>query len=147
MYEIAKTFEFSAAHRLLDVGDHHPCATLHGHNYKVELIARTESLDSRGFCLFDYREFGAVKDWINANFDHKTILRYDDHMAAAFIGTRTAIYDGLIHDKYYCMRANPTAEHLAKLICNVANGLLGGVRRVSRVRVSETPNTWAEYSE
>ena len=32
---------------------------------------------------------------------------------------------------------NPTAEHLAKLICNVANGLLGG--RSSSPRASECP--------
>ena len=49
MYRISKEFSFSASHRLLGLPDGHPCARLHGHNYRVEVELSAADLNRYGF--------------------------------------------------------------------------------------------------
>jgi 6-pyruvoyltetrahydropterin/6-carboxytetrahydropterin synthase len=89
MYEIRKQFHFSASHVLYELPKGHPCGRLHGHNYIVELILRSENLNSEGFVV-DYGQLKQIKQWIDETFDHQHL-----------------------NDK---MNVNPTAENIAKLI-------------------------------
>ncbi len=116
MYRIAKEFAFSASHRLGGLPDDHPCARLHGHNYLVTVELAAPELDATGF-VTDYRALDPLKDWLDATFDHRHLN------------------DVLGHDR-------ATAEVLAKTIFDWAHARWP---RVSAVRVSETPKTWAEY--
>jgi 6-pyruvoyltetrahydropterin/6-carboxytetrahydropterin synthase len=134
MFRLSKRFHFSAAHRLLGLPDGHPCGTLHGHNYVAELALESLSLDARGFAQIDYHELAPVKAWIDAHWDHNAILSAEDPLNGG--------------ESTYLIDSNPSAECLARELFRVAEGLVGnlGARLVS-VRISETPDTWAEYSE
>jgi len=63
MYTIAKRFAFSASHTIGGVPPEHPCARLHGHNYEVEVILQSASLDAIGF-VRDYGELSDLKGFL-----------------------------------------------------------------------------------
>ena len=68
MYELSIEDYFSAAHNLKDYnGD---CEHLHGHNWKVRIIVRTENLDSTGLGI-DFRDLRKILKEVLAIFDHK----------------------------------------------------------------------------
>ena len=140
MFRISKRFDFCSAHRLLGLAEHHPCGVLHGHNYTAELIFESLGLDHRGFAQIDYRDLDVVKKWIDTSWDHKAILCSNDPLAKV-------VWDqGVGH--VYLMAENPTAENLARHLFNQVMTILGDPGHYLRaVRVSETPKTWAEYSE
>ena len=48
MYTIAKRFAFSASHVIGGLPADHPCARLHGHNYEVEVVLQSPTLDAVG---------------------------------------------------------------------------------------------------
>lgn len=116
MYTISKQFHFSASHQLLDLPDEHPCARMHGHNYIVEVVLQSETLNQYGFVL-DYNDLSALKDFIDNKLDHR-------HLNDVLGNNAT------------------TAEHLAKYLYDWANAKWP---EVSSMRVSETPKTWAVY--
>jgi len=70
MFTITKEFSFSASHQLSELGEDHPCARLHGHNYKVKVELKCKNLNEKGM-VQDYRELKPIKDWINDKLDHK----------------------------------------------------------------------------
>jgi len=115
MYRISKKFHFSAAHRL-DLGPEHPCSTLHGHNYTVEVILGAEDTDERGMVI-DFHElvsFGKVVD----SLDHKFLNEEVDF--------------------------HTTTENLACWLFDYAESIFGDMALA--VRVSESGKTWAEYA-
>ena len=62
MYEVMVKLTFSAAHRVEDYPGN--CERLHGHNWVVEVFARTEQLDGLGMVV-DFRKLkdaGVVTD-------------------------------------------------------------------------------------
>lgn len=123
-FEIAKTFAFDAAHQLDHLPDTHKCSRLHGHTYRVEIRFKAQSLDANGFVI-DYGDLRTFKEWIDQTLDHRNL---NDVIAP---------------------ETPTTAEHLAKWFYEVARDLYYHEwPRVTLqcVRVSETPNTWAEYS-
>lgn len=116
MFEISKQFAFSASHKLEGLGDDHPCARLHGHNYVVELVLGGVELSDVGF-VRDYRDLDLFKAYLDETFDHRHLN------------------DVLGH-------GHTTAEVLAKFFYDWA---VAQWSEVVAVRVSETPKTWAEY--
>jgi 6-pyruvoyltetrahydropterin/6-carboxytetrahydropterin synthase len=116
MYTIAKRFAFSASHTIGGLPHDHPCTRLHGHNYEVEVILQSGSLDNAGF-VRDYHELSALKDFLDATVDHKHFN------------------DVLGHDK-------TTAEVISKWLYDWCKSQWP---EVVAVRVRETPQTWAEY--
>lgn len=118
MYEITKDFHFSYSHQLNGLPDNHPCSRLHGHNGIVRLHLTANTLDAVGFVV-DYRSLENFKTWLNDTFDHHHI-----------------------NDR---VPFNPTSEHLAQYIYETARDSFHlPVRAVSW---SETPKTWATYTE
>lgn len=120
MFEISKRFAFSASHLLEGLGDDHPCARLHGHNYEVEVVAAAAELDDRGFVV-DYHELSPLKAFLDTDVDHR-------HLNDVLPG-------------------QPSAERLAWWLYEWCKANLDDdvSRHVVAVRVSETPRTWAEY--
>lgn len=85
MYFVRKTFEISAAHKLkLDYQSQ--CSQLHGHNWVVTVMCRSEKLDANGMVI----DFSTIKKMVVDRLDHKVLN------------------DVLLF--------NPTAENLAKWI-------------------------------
>ena len=81
MYTVTKRIDFCYGHRLLNYEGN--CKHPHGHNAVVEIEVQAASLDERNMvCDFgDIKRI--VKGWIDAELDHKMILRYDDPLIEA----------------------------------------------------------------
>lgn len=67
MYEVEITTSFSAAHRLRDYNG--KCERLHGHNYKVVVCARANSLGPGGMVM-DFGELKAAAHTVADRLDH-----------------------------------------------------------------------------
>jgi 6-pyruvoyltetrahydropterin/6-carboxytetrahydropterin synthase len=68
---IGRSYRFESAHLLPKVPEGHRCRNLHGHNYRVEIVARG-ALDSRGF-VKDFAELDADMAPLLAQLDHKLL--------------------------------------------------------------------------
>lgn len=68
MYEIKKTLEISAAHKL-DLDYDSKCTNLHGHNWIVTVYLRAQSLNKHGMIM----DFTEIKQKINGTMDHKIL--------------------------------------------------------------------------
>lgn len=117
-YIIGKTFTFDAAHHLPHLPPEHKCSRPHGHTYAVTLVLDGLTLDGRGFVM-DYNEMQPFRDYINTRLDHRDLNEVLD--------------------------VPTTAENIAKHLYDKARKMFGAC--VCGVRVSETPSTFAEYSE
>ena len=133
MYSVTKRIEFCYGHRLLDYDG--ICKHPHGHNAIAEIEVRTAELDNRNMvCDFsDIRRI--IKSWIDKELDHKMVLRHDDPLVKSL---------QQLGEPIYLLDSNPTVERIARLIYEYASqqGL-----SVVRVKVWETPTSYAEYKE
>jgi 6-pyruvoyltetrahydropterin/6-carboxytetrahydropterin synthase len=122
LFEVAYETTFCATHRLTDNG--RPIEPLHGHDWRVEVVAAGESLDSLGVVLDFERLKDAVGD-VARRFHYKDV---NDHPA---------------------FRAqSPSAETVARYFFQEVReglGAEGGLLR--RVRVWEAPGCSATYQE
>lgn len=122
VFEISVATEFAAAHSLQGYPGN--CAQVHGHNWIVEVFLRCRELNAIGISI-DFREVKrAVKESIE-DLDHSCL---DEH--PAFKNT------------------NPSSENIARFLYEVLGARINSANvKISRVRVSETPNTGACYWE
>ncbi|AWN39638.1 6-carboxytetrahydropterin synthase QueD [Methylobacterium durans] len=114
--KITQAFTFEAAHRLPNVPATHRCHRMHGHSYRVELTVEGE-VDPQTGWIVDFYDMERVFAPILARLDHHTLNEIE----------------GL---------ENPTAENIASWIWHRTKG---GLPCLSRVKVCETPMSWAEY--
>lgn len=68
MYEVIKSLEISAAHKL-NLSYQSPCANLHGHNWRVTVFLRSKELNADGMIM----DFKHIKEKIQNRLDHKII--------------------------------------------------------------------------
>ena len=115
MYRVSKQFHFSAAHQLTLLPDEHPCRRMHGHNYIVEVVLERKELDPRGFVV-EYHDLAPIKSFIDDNLHHRNLNEV--------------------------MPYPPTSENIARYLYDTFKP---DFPALSKVRVSETPRTWAEY--
>jgi 6-pyruvoyltetrahydropterin/6-carboxytetrahydropterin synthase len=131
MYRVQRELSFCYGHRLLD----HPgkCARLHGHNARVILTLESQELDEQGMVVdfFEVRE--RVGRWLDETYDHRMILGHQDPALAALRALGEPVVE---------LDCNPTAENLARLVCEQARraGL-----PVVQVDLWETPTCCATY--
>lgn len=131
MIELTQQFEFSAAHRLHcdHLSDKENRELFgkcnnpegHGHNYVVEVsICGDPGIHGQ---VFDLHEFGQiVKENVVDILDHKHLNK----------------------DVDYFRDINPSVENISKAIFDWLVGKFGDAK-LNRVRVYETPKTWAQY--
>ncbi|MGK5083131.1 6-carboxytetrahydropterin synthase [Bdellovibrionota bacterium FG-1] len=120
MYELRVKADFPAAHHLEGYpGD---CARPHGHNWGLEVFARSKRLDSIGMAM-DFRALkGAVKELI-APWDHQDLNQLQDF--------RTI---------------NPSAEQIARLAYDRLSAIIdSGETWIERVTVWENERCSASY--
>lgn len=133
LHKVTKTIDFCYGHRLLDHTG--KCRHLHGHNGLLEVDVETHSLNSQGMVV----DFGDVRDlvkeWVDANLDHRMVLCREDPVVPLLLEVEEPVY--LLDD-------NPTAEIIARLIFEQVRGQ--GLS-VSEVRLWETPASYATYRE
>ncbi|MCE2713605.1 MAG: 6-carboxytetrahydropterin synthase, partial [Cryomorphaceae bacterium] len=94
--------DFCAGHRVL--GHENKCRHLHGHNYRVHFtIQAIDGLDSIGRVL----DFSVIKtllcDWLELNWDHKTLLYREDPLVKEL--------QKITPDDIVTVPFNPTAEN------------------------------------
>ena len=132
MYTVTKHIDFCYGHRLMNYDG--MCKHLHGHNGRIEVELASDSLDERGMVV-DFTEVNeSVKAWVDANLDHKMLLRKDDPIIPILEAAG---------EPYYAMETNPTAEAIARLVYDYVVAQNFPVRSVS---VWETPTSVAVYS-
>jgi len=120
MFELSVTSRFSAAHHLQEFPG--SCATLHGHNWDVEVFVRGEDLSEIGI-LVDFRE---LKQSVKAALDE---LDHADLNALDAFRNR-----------------NPTSENIARFLFRRLSAAVNTDRyRVHKVSVNETPEARATY--
>lgn len=132
MISMTEQFEFSAAHRLHcdDLTDdqnreifgkcNHPGG--HGHNYVIEVTLCRTGL-TKGEQVADL-------DQVEATVNRLVIDRLD--------------HKNLNVDEPHFQKVNPTVENIAVAIYSWLDNQFGGAK-LKKVRVYETPKTWAEF--
>jgi 6-pyruvoyltetrahydropterin/6-carboxytetrahydropterin synthase len=130
-FQVTKVIEFSYGHRLLNHDG--KCRYLHGHNGMVEVELGAEALDKMGMVIDFSRVSEVVKTWVDANLDHRMLLRHDDPMTPVLKQAGEPVYT---------MDENPTAENIAKLIWTAARD--AGLQ-VAEVRLWETSTSRAAF--
>lgn len=119
MYQIEKTFQFDAAHRLPN--HQGKCAHLHGHTWTLTIVLRAPTLHEEGpqaGMVMDYGEISRIVKPLVDSLDHQ-------HLNDAF--------------------DNPTSEILAARIFKNLKPKFQGL--LYEVRLSETPNSLCIYNE
>ncbi|HUJ80046.1 MAG TPA: 6-carboxytetrahydropterin synthase [Nitrospiria bacterium] len=131
MYTVTKQVFFCYGHRLMNYEG--KCRHPHGHNGRVEIELQADRLDDKGM-VQDFSEIGrAMKGWIDANLDHRMLLRGDDPLVVAL---------EKLGEPVFLMTQNPTAEAIAQLIYEQVEqqGF-----PVTEVRLWETESSFAAY--
>ena len=129
MFEIMIEDTFASAHQLR--GYDGPCENLHGHTWKVQAFLSGEKLDETGM-LLDFKAAKKILKEILAEFDHKNL-----------------------NELRYFIKANPTAENIARTIFGLFNDKMKGVGsrhdetfhkpKLNRITVWESERTCATY--
>jgi 6-pyruvoyltetrahydropterin/6-carboxytetrahydropterin synthase len=131
--QLTQQFEFSAAHRLhcdrltddenrrLFGKCNNPAG--HGHNYVFDVTVSNEVDSDRGQVIAMDNFESVVKRLVVDRLDHRH----------------------LNHDVEYFATINPSVENIAKAIYLWLDGQFGAAK-LERIKVFETPKTWAEYS-
>ena len=150
-YRICKSFTVESGHML----SKHPgrCRFPHGHTRAIDVVVSAAELDASDMVC----DFAALKHAIAAavdRFDHALAINSDDPLLAKLesVQERIVIFQG----------KDPTTEVFAKFIFDELESVIAARRsiagpdgrsyvlpaglRVERVRVGETPTTWAEYA-
>jgi 6-pyruvoyltetrahydropterin/6-carboxytetrahydropterin synthase len=138
---VAKEFHFEAAHSLPHLPEGHKCRNVHGHRYRVEITVSAPDLDHAGRVV----DFGVVKElvggWIDEKLDHGYLAAPWDDVVVQLAKDGHKVFIMPEH------LGEPTAENIAALVFEQAQTILSGSGHliVSKVRVYETPNCWADY--
>lgn len=118
MYSIRIEADFSSAHNLREYRG--KCEELHGHNWKVEIVAAGEKLDKAGMLA----DFHYLKEKLNAVLDKL------DHK--------------YLNEITYFKKVNPTSENIAKFIYD---SLKKQIPCLKSVTVWESQRCSATYEE
>ena len=125
MYEVTVERGFSSGHFLRNYKG--KCENPHGHNYKVRITLRGETLDRAGL-LLDFRDLKQVMRPVIDRLDHQ-----------------------MLNDLEPFDTVNPSAENLAKYFYDETNRQLAemtaGRVRVKDCTIYETDTTTATYYE
>ncbi|MEY3867643.1 MAG: 6-pyruvoyl trahydropterin synthase family protein [Microcoleaceae cyanobacterium] len=125
-WKVTTEFTFDSAHYIKDYNG--PCGRLHGHTYRVQIEAISEQLHSSEFCphpvmVADFRSLKwAKKDVTKGGLDH-------------------CVLNEVMPPEY-----ETTAEMIAKYIYDETKKRIPSDIQL-KVRVSETPNSWAAYED
>ena len=122
MYTIKKVIYFSAAHFLRNYKG--KCESLHGHNWKVEVVVSKSKLDDAGMVM-DFGDLKSLTVGVLNNLDHKNL-----------------------NDIEYFKKYNPSSENIAKYIFDeLKSSITERGCQLEEIKVWETESSCAVYSE
>jgi len=116
MFELKVSANFSAAHQLRKYRG--KCSRLHGHNWKVEVLLKSNRLDRIGM-IRDAREVRKILNSFLEELDHKYLNKMS-----------------------FFKKRNPTSENIARY---VYNGLKRMLPQLVEVRVHESDSVAVCY--
>ena len=141
---ITTRLEFDAGHRI----PHHKsqCKNLHGHRYAIEItlsgdIITQESTSENGMVM-DFSDVKAIaKSAVVDVWDHAFLVYQHDTEVLNFLNS-------LENHKTVIFPTVPTAENMAaeafKLLKSKYKDNYGNHLKLEKVRLYETPNSWAD---
>lgn len=121
MFELIIDTDFAAAHNLR--GYKGQCENLHGHNWKVQVVLKSEKLDNIGMVI-DFREAKNLIGDVTRKFDH-TYLNDMEHFKAE----------------------NPTTENISRMIYRELTSAMPSGIKVEKVTTWESDRCGATYFE
>jgi 6-pyruvoyltetrahydropterin/6-carboxytetrahydropterin synthase len=142
--QITTRLEFDAGHRIPNHKSQ--CRNLHGHRYALEITLSGDIISAS-----DVSENGMVMDFSDVKkiaresvvdvWDHAFLVFKEDNVILDFLNTlhnhKTVIFPNV-----------PTAENMAaeafKILKNQYKDTYGNHLTLERVRLYETPNSWAD---
>jgi len=147
MYKIRTEVEWDYAHRLIatdgEFYSKNHCGSNHGHRGKAVITLCSIGVDKFGFVI----DFGIIrkiiKNWIDNNWDHSTLVNPKDYDLIEFLTNQG--------DRHFIMPDGYTtsAESMAKFLYLKIRELIEFDHGASlkEVTVYETPTSSATYSE
>ena len=142
--QITTRLEFDAGHRI--PCHKSQCRNLHGHRYAMEItlsgdIIQQEGSSDQGMVM-DFSDVKAIaRREIVDKWDHAFLVYKDDSAVRAFLDT-------MPDHKTVVMDSVPTAENMAaeafRILDSCYRDSYGNHLRLERVRLYETPNSWAD---
>ncbi|MCY1201167.1 queuosine biosynthesis protein QueD [compost metagenome] len=144
MISVTRRLEFDAGHRIPD--HRSQCRNLHGHRYVLEITLTGDVVQAPGESdngmLMDFSEIKQIaKTHVVDVWDHAFLVYEGDAAVRAFL-------DSLPSHKTVVLDRIPTAENLAAIVFDILaphyHGHYGADLRLTRVRLYETPNCWAD---
>ncbi|MBC7945703.1 MAG: 6-carboxytetrahydropterin synthase [Burkholderiales bacterium] len=146
MLTITKRLEFDAGHRIPDHKGQ--CWNVHGHRYVLEVTLVGEPMNQPGTSdhgmLMDFSDVTRVaREHLVDAWDHAFLVFEGDDavrkLLAAIPNHKTVVLDRV-----------PTVENLAaiafELLRRVYDARFGNELSLTRIRLFETPNCWADCS-
>lgn len=142
--QITTRLEFDAGHRIPDHKSQ--CRNLHGHRYALEITLSGDIISAD-----DVSENGMVMDFSDVKqiarnsvvdvWDHAFLVFKDDTVVLAFLNS-------LPNHKTVIFPTVPTAENMAaeafRILKSQYKDTYGNHLKLERVRLYETPNSWAD---
>lgn len=119
MFELIVDSEFSAAHNLRDYKG--ACENLHGHNWKVRIVLRSENVNKQGMVI-DFKDIKETTNNLINKYDHKYLNELDEFSTT-----------------------NPTTENISKLLYHKLSKDLPDDVFVEKVTTWESEGFGASY--
>lgn len=142
--QITTRLEFDAGHRI--PCHKSQCRNLHGHRYSIEItlsgdIIQQENASENGMVM-DFSDVKAIaRRAVVDVWDHAFLVYKNDTEVLNFLNT-------LPDHKTVVMASVPTAENMAaeafRILKNEYQDSYGNHLKLERVRLYETPNSWAD---
>lgn len=142
--QITTRLEFDAGHRI--PCHKSQCRNLHGHRYAIEItlsgdIIRQENASDNGMVM-DFSDVKAIaRRAVVDVWDHAFLVYKNDSMVLDFLRS-------LPDHKTVVMDSVPTAENMAaeafRILKSEYQDTYGNHLKLERVRLYETPNSWAD---
>ncbi len=142
--QITTRLEFDAGHRIPDHKSQ--CRNLHGHRYALEItlsgdIINASNMSENGMVM----DFSDVKQIARESvvdvWDHAFLVFKEDKVVLDFLKS-------LPNHKTVIFPSVPTAENMAaeafRILKNQYKDIYGNHLTLVRVRLYETPNSWAD---
>jgi 6-pyruvoyltetrahydropterin/6-carboxytetrahydropterin synthase len=142
--EITTRLEFDAGHRIPNHNSQ--CRNLHGHRYVIEITLTgqviTEEKISENGMVMDFSDVKRIaRERVVDIWDHAFLVHKNDQVVLDFLNT-------LPNHKTVIFQHVPTAENMAaeafRILQDQYQDTYGNQLKLSRVRLYETPNSWAD---
>jgi 6-pyruvoyltetrahydropterin/6-carboxytetrahydropterin synthase len=142
--QITTRLEFDAGHRIPNHKSQ--CRNLHGHRYALEITLSGDIINqakaSENGMVMDFSDVKKIaKESVADVWDHAFLVHKDDKTVLDFLNS-------LPNHKTVVFSSVPTAENMAaealKILKSQYKDTYGNHLKLERVRLYETPNSWAD---